>query len=212
LPEKINVASDERWLTLPLYAEPLDRYDFFLELSESSYSELAGTTTSLVPPYKRASDTGEGDDRAPILRTDGSNSSPSSSPVFFPKASVLDADLKKGKGDANNLDGPGRDAPAVVLSPDKICAHLISPGFLNRCSLYCRNETDSPERCWDESTGQSPVKSRRVCPNHTGRPHNVAYLVPPGAQRIRETPLYGLDHGLSREFPAEDHETEEVEE
>lgn len=46
------------------------------------------------------------------------------------------------------------------------CIYLISPGLLNRCRLYRRNERQAPEPCWDRSVFKHYGGD---CPNHTGR-------------------------------------------
>lgn len=68
------------------------------------------------------------------------------------------------------------------------CERMISPELLKRCGLYRRNETESPERCWDDEV--------RRCPNHTGKLRGVPYVAL-DARKMRTMPLYRLDHGGS---------------
>jgi hypothetical protein len=59
--------------------------------------------------------------------------------------------------------------PPAAEGALETCKHMLSPGLLKRCRIYCRNDDVAPERCWDESVSMVPEGMGRICPNHTGR-------------------------------------------
>ena len=88
----------------------------------------------------------------------------------------------------------GREAVTMAGEVLVRYVNLISPGLLDRCSLYHRTESGAPEKCWDDSMTAGPVKLGRNCPNHTGRPRGVHYIAPV-APKMNQAPLYHLEFG-----------------